>query len=107
MTIEDYLADLTPGCPLCGTSETRQSRRELRARDLQRRITQLRQRLEDIERSPDEINRLRPRISDMCGTCQMLMTCISSPTDAAELCERIRKQITDLEEEINELARAA
>lgn len=106
MTIHNYLADLAPGCPLCGTTEARQTQ-ALRARDLQRQVTRLRQRLEELEASAEEVKRFRSRIGDMCGACQILMTGISSPTDAAELAERIRRHINDLEEEISERQRAA
>ncbi len=107
MTAEDYLTDIAPGCPMCGTSEARQARRELRARDLQRQVTRLSERLEELENSAGAVNRFRTRVNEMCGACQMLMTGISAPTDAAELSERIRSRIADLNDEIGELSRAA
>lgn len=107
MTVEDYLAEIAPGCPLCGTTEARQARRELRARDLQRQVSRLSHRLEELEASAESVYRFRTRVNEMCGACQMLMTGISAPIDAAELSARIRGRIADLEEEIAELAHAA
>jgi|SRR5581483_440607 len=107
MTMEEYLADLNLGCPLCGTSEVRQANTEQRAQSLQRQVTRLRQRNEELESSPEQIYSFRPRLSDMCGACQMLMTGISGPTDAPELLERIRRYISDLSAEISELRKAA
>ncbi len=107
MSAEDYLADIAPGCPMCGTTEARQANRELRARDLQRQVSRLGERLEELEASAEAVNRFRTRVNEMCGACQMLMTGISAPTDAAELGERIRSRIADLNEEITELSQAA
>ncbi len=107
MTVEEYLTDIAPGCPLCGTTEERQERREFRTRDLQRQVTRLTERLEDLENSAEAVNRFRTRLNEMCGACQMVMTGMSAPTDAAELAERIRSRISDLNEELSELASAA
>ena len=107
MTMEEYLADLNLGCPLCGITEVRPDNKEQRARSLQRRITRLRQRLEELEAQPQQVYVLRSRAADMCGECQMLMTGMSGPTDAAELLERIRRYISDLTQEISELQKAA
>ena len=41
------------------------------------------------------VARLRAHLGEMCGACQMLMSGMSAPADAAELCERIRRQIID------------
>jgi hypothetical protein len=101
MRTEEYLAELATGCPLCGTNEERQSRRELRVRDLQSRATRLQQRLEELEQSPELVVRLRAHLGQMCGTCQLLMTGMSAPADAAELSERIRRQIADFDEELS------
>lgn len=101
MTTEEYLADLATGCPLCGTNEERQFRRELRARDLQRRVSRLQQRLEELEQSPELVGRLRAHLGGMCGVCQMLMSGMSAPADAAELAERMRRQIADYNEELS------
>jgi len=106
MTIEEYLAELELGCPLCGINEARQAQQGFPTRSLQRQMTRLNQRLEELQESAEGVNRLRSRLGDMCGACQMLMTAISSPTDAAELRQRIKRQIADLEEEISELQRA-
>ena len=104
--MEEYLAELDLGCPLCGTTEVRQHK-EQRTRSLQRQITRLRQRLEELEASPERVYGFRSQVGNMCGACQMLMTGISGPTDAPELLERIRRYISDLSEEISELGRAA
>lgn len=106
MTADEYLRDITPGCPVCGTSETRQQTKE-RADELCRRVTYLQQHLEDLELSPEVIQKLRPRLDEMCGMCQLLLTGISSPLDAAELRDRIRLTMADLQAEINELRQAA
>ena len=107
MTMEEYLAELDLGCPLCGINEARQAQQEGRTRSLQRQMTRLRERMEELQESAEDVNRLRSRLGDMCGTCQMLMSAISSLTDAAELRERIKRQIADLEEELPELKHAA
>ena len=107
MTMEEYLAELNLGCPLCGITEVRQANTQQRAQSLQRQVTRLRQRLEGLESSAEQIYSFRSRLSDMCGACQMLMTGISGPTDAPELAERIRRYISDLSEEVSELRRAA
>ena len=107
MRTEEYLAELATGCPLCGTNEERQSRRELRVRDLQRRVTRLRQRLEELEQSAELLVRLHGDVGEMCGVCQMLMSGMSAPADAAELSERMRRQIADFEEELLHLRTAA
>ena len=107
MRTEEYLAELATGCPLCGTNEQRQSRRELRVRDLQRRVTRLQQRLEDLEQSPELVVRLRAHVGEMCGACQLLMTGMIASADAAELSERIRRQVADFEEELSHLRAAA
>lgn len=107
MRTEEYLAELAAGCPLCGTNEERQSRRELRARDLQRRVSRLQQRLEELNESPELVTRLRAHLGEMCGICQMLMAGMSASADAAELSERIRQQIADFEEELSHLRAAA
>jgi phage shock protein A len=107
MTMEEYLADLRLGCPLCGITEAKRHDKEQHSRSLQRRITRLRQRLEEIEEKPEQVYVLRSRAAEMCGECQMLMTGMSGPTDAPELLERIRRYISDLTQEISELQKAA
>ena len=107
MKTEEYLAELAAGCPLCGTNEERQSRRELRARDLQRRVSRLQQHLEELQQSAELVPRLRSHLGEMCGICQMLMAGMSAPADAAELSERMRRQIEDFEEELSQLRTAA
>jgi hypothetical protein len=106
MTADEYLRDITPGCPICGTTEARQEIAN-RADELCRRVTYLQQHLEDLELSPDVIQKLRPRLAEMCGMCQLLLTGISSPLDAAELRDRIRLHMADLQTEINELRHVA
>jgi hypothetical protein len=106
MTADEYLRDITPGCPICGTTEARQEIAN-RADELCRRVTYLQQHLEDLELSPEVIQKLRPRLAEMCGMCQLLLTGISSPLDAAELRDRIRLHMADLQAEINELRHVA
>ena|SRR5579872_1497521 len=106
-TTEDYLAELVSGCPLCGTTEEQESRRDSRVRDLQRRVTRLQQRLEELEQSPQLVMRWRAHLGQMCGICQVVMTGMSAATDAAELCVRLRRQIADFDEEVSHLQQAA
>ncbi len=106
MTADEYLREIDPGCPICGTSESRQAKAD-RADELCRRVTYLQHHLEELELSPDTIQKLRPRLADMCGMCQLLLTGISSPLDASELRDRIKSQLADLQTEINELRQVA
>ena len=106
MTAEEYLREITPGCPVCGTSESRQDQTE-RAHELCRRVTHLKHHLEELELSPDVISALRSRLGEMCGMCQLLLTEISSPLDASELRDRIKLNLADLQAEIDELRHAA
>jgi len=106
MTADEYLREITPGCPVCGTSESRQQTKR-RADELCRRVTYLQQHLEDLELAPELVQKLRPRLDEMCGMCQLLLMGISSPLDAAELRDRIRLHLADLQAEINELRHAA
>lgn len=106
MTADEYLRDITPGCPVCGTSELRQQTKD-RADELCRRVTYLQQHLEELELSTEVVQKLRPRLAEMCGMCQLLLTGISSPLDAGELRDRIRLTMADLQAEINDLRRVA
>ncbi len=106
MTADEYLREITPGCPICGTSESRQENFN-RADELCRRVTYLQQHLEQLELSPEAIQKLRPRLAEMCGMCQLLLMGISSPLDASELRDRIKSQLADLQTEIQELRQVA
>jgi len=106
MTAEEYLREITPGCPVCGTSESRQDKAD-RANELCRRVTQLQHHLEELELSPEVINTIRPRLGEMCGMCQLLLMGISSPLDASELRDRIKLHLAELQAEIDELRHAA
>jgi hypothetical protein len=106
MTADEYLKEITPGCPVCGTSESRQEKPD-RADELCRRVTYLKHHLEDLELSPELIQKLRPRLAEMCGMCQLLLMGISSPLDASELRDRIKVHLLDLQTEINELRHVA
>ena len=106
MTAEEYLREITPGCPVCGTSESRQEKSE-RLDELCRRVTHLQHHLEELQLSPEVIHTLRPRLAEMCGMCQLLLMGISSPLDASELRDRIKLHLADLQTEIDELRAAA
>jgi predicted nucleic acid-binding Zn-ribbon protein len=106
MTAEEYLREITPGCPVCGTSEFRQDKTE-RAQELCRRVTHIKRHLEELELSPVVIGALRQRLGEMCGMCQLLLTGISSPLDASELRDRIKLHLAELQAEIDELRQAA
>ena len=106
MTAEEYLREITPGCPVCGTSESRQDKTQ-RVHELCRRVTHLKHHLKKLELSPEVIGALRQRLGEMCGMCQLLLTGISSPLDASELRDRIKLHLVDLQAEIDEIRQAA
>ena len=106
MTAEEYLREIAPGCPVCGTSESRQQKPD-RGEELCRRVTHLQHHLDDLELSPEVIHVLRPRLAEMCGMCQLLLMGISSPLDASELHERLKLHLADLQAEIDDLRSAA